>query len=358
MNENTIKKARLDRQLAFAKKHGWADADLFPLPSDASKRSYIRLVKPAGSCLLMDAPPESEKLAEFIKIAEHLQGIGVRTPQIITADIGAGLALIEDFGDDTFTRLLATGYSEEALYLEAVKILVQLHGAADRALQVNVPDYSMEIMLEEVGRFLLWFVPAARGDEATPKETRAFMEAWRAVLEHVASDQSSFVVRDFHVDNLMIVADAQASNDAFDSNDQNATIQCGLLDFQDALKGPPAYDMASLLEDARRDIAPATRATALDAYFGAHKHVDRASFLRDMNILAGQRHTKVAGLFVRLSVTDGKHGYLDHLSRVLALLKNALQAPELAEVNSVMEQIVPGFTAPAFADKLLQRLLP
>lgn len=358
MNNNNIKKAQLDRQLAFAKKHGWADADLFPLPSDASKRAYIRLVKPDDKCLLMDAPPESEKLAEFIKIAEHLQGLGVRTPQVFAADVKAGLALIEDFGNDTFTRLLAAGYSEETLYLEAVKILVHLRGTAGKALDVNVPDYSMEIMLEEVGRFLLWFVPAVRGGEATPQETSIFTAAWRAALEGVSSDQSSFVFRDFHVDNLMIVADTDASLHAFDSNDENATVQCGLLDFQDALKGPPAYDMASLLEDARRDIAPATRATALEAYFSASSQADRTGFLRDMNILAAQRHTKVVGLFVRLSVADGKHGYLDHLPRVLGLLKKALLAPELSEVNRMMEQIVPGFTEPAFAEKMLQRLLP
>ena len=356
MNDS-LKKARLDRQLAFAEKHGWAEADLFPLPSDASKRSYIRLVKPDGRCLLMDAPPVSEKLAEFVIISQHLQALGLRTPSILAVDFEAGLALIEDFGDDTFTRLLAAGYREDTLYLEAVKILVKVQGVAEQALEVTIPDYGMETMLEEVGRFLLWFVPAARGKDATAAETTAFMAAWRAALAAVASDQSSFVFRDFHVDNLMIVADEEASPRSVEPSDKSVTLQCGILDFQDALKGPPAYDLVSLLEDARRDIAPATHATVLEAYFSACAHLDRPSFLRDMVILAAQRHTKVAGIFVRLSVADGKHDYLDHLPRVLRLLNKALLAPELSEIRQVMEQITPGLTAPAFADKMLQRML-
>jgi len=358
MAENSLKKAQLDRQLAFAERHGWAGADLFPLASDASKRSYIRLVKPDASCLLMDAPPSSEKLPEFIEISQHLQRLGLRSPSILAADTEAGLALIEDFGDDTFTRLLADGYSEEKLYLAATKILVQMHKAGEQALSVDLPAYDMETMLEEVGRFLLWFVPAARGGEATAAETKAFREAWRGALLRVAQDHSGFVFRDFHVDNLMIVQDSAYTSQPTDLSEKSATFQCGLLDFQDALKGPSAYDMASLLEDARRDISPATGATVLDYYFSACKDIEPTGFLRDMNILAAQRHTKVAGLFVRLCDKDGKPDYLVHLPRVLRMLNRTLMAPELSEVQRQMEMMVPGFTEPAFADKMLQRMLP
>lgn len=352
-----MEKARLEQQLAFVEKHGWADADLFPLPSDASTRSYIRLVKPGASCLLMDAPAETEKLPEYLEICEHLQRLGLRSPVVYAADTTAGLALIEDFGDATFTKALAEGQSEEALYLQAVDVLVHMHRAGPRATAVNVPEYSMDVMLEEVGRFLLWFVPAARGRAATAAETQAFLDAWRMALSGVATDTSGFVFRDFHVDNLMIAAGVCSPQLSGEMCDKSAPPECGLLDFQDALKGPPAYDMASLLEDARRDITPATRATVLNHYFNACEDIARTGFLRDMALLAAQRHTKVAGLFVRLCVNDGKPVYLQHLPRVLSLLKKAMRTPELSEVSRVMEQMVPNFTEPAFVDEMLQRLL-
>jgi len=351
-----MEKSRLDNQLAFVKKHGWEQADLFPLPADASKRSYIRLVKPQASCLLMDAPPASEKLGEFIEISRHLQMLGFRSPQVYAADVEAGLALIEDFGDDTFSRVLARGVSEEMLYLKAADVLVQMHKAGAKAVAGNLPEYSMDILLEEVGRFLLWFVPAARGVEASAAETNAFTKAWCAALESVASDHSSFVFRDFHVDNLMLLTDESAILSGAEVCDKSASFECGLLDFQDALKGPPAYDMASLLEDARRDIAPATRASVLEHYFSGCETADRSALLRDMTVLAAQRHTKVVGIFVRLCVSEGNPAYLHHLPRIIALLKTALADPCLREVQNSMEAILPGFTEPDFVKSLVKNL--
>ncbi len=339
-----MKQSRLEAQRSFVEMHGWANADLFPLDADASNRSYIRLIKDNKRCLLMDAPPATEKLPEYIRISNHLKQLGLRVPKVFASDTKSGLALIEDFGEDTFTRLLGKGEDETALYLRAGDVLAHLHHAGAKATYVNAPPYDIGLMLEEVGRFLLWFVPAVRGTDATASETKAFSQAWSKALDKVAKDRTAFVFRDFHVDNLMVVPGADAIE------------ACGLLDFQDGLIGPAAYDMVSLLEDARRDVALKTRTAVLESYFKSCPDIDEVSFTRDMDVLGAQRHTKIAGLFVRLSVQDAKHGYLQYLERVLALLGKSLAKPGLEDVQSVMEGIVPGVTSPDFRTRCLQML--
>jgi len=336
-----MEQTRLEQQLAFVEKHDWADADLFPLPSDASKRTYTRLIRGGESRMLMDAPVESEKLPEYLQIRSHLEKLGLRVPEIFAADTAMGLALIEDFGDDTFTKLLRENTSEEALYLRAVEVLVQLHRERKTAVQVTVPPYDMALMLEEVGRFLLWFVPAVRDEKVSEAEKEAFFEAWRSALAQVSRDRSSFVFRDFHVDNLMIVKDGEGLE------------SCGLLDFQDALIGSAAYDMVSLLEDARRDVTSQTREAVLEYYFDACPEVDRHAFLKEMVLLGAQRHIKVAGLFVRLSVQDGKNVYLKHLPRVVGLINKALAAPQLLEVRAVILDLVPDFEKISFTEEFM-----
>jgi len=336
-----MEETRLEQQLAFVEKHSWADADLFPLPSDASKRTYTRLTRGSESRMLMDAPVESEKLPEYLQIRGHLEKLGLRVPEIFAADTVAGLALIEDFGNDTFTKLLEENTPEEVLYMRAVEVLVQLHRERKAAVQVKVPPYDMALMLEEVGRFLLWFVPAVRGKKVSSAEEEAFFKAWRSVLAQVSLDRSSFVFRDFHVDNLMIIKGDEGLQG------------CGLLDFQDALIGPAAYDMVSLLEDARRDVTSQTREAVLAYYFDACPEVDRRAFLKEMAVLGAQRHTKVAGLFVRLSVQDGKNLYLKHLPRVVSLMNKALAAPQLLGVRAVILGLVPDFEEISFTEEFM-----
>ena len=322
---------RLEDQQLFAENHGWGSADLYPLAADASHRSYIRLLNGTETCLLMDAPPETEKLKEFVTIAKHLQAIGLRTPEIYAYDFAQGFALVEDFGDNTFTRLLEAGANELALYRQAADVLIHLHRQGENTLNVAVPPYDIELMLEEVGRFLKWFVPAARGTEATSDEVTTYFDVWRNALHNLSEERSAFVFRDFHVDNLMVVEDG------------GGVKACGLLDFQDALIGSPAYDMVSLLEDARRDISAETYKEVLVHYYAGCPSVDSEKFERDMAILGAQRHAKVAGLFVRLSREAGKHTYLRHLPRVQTLLAKSLSHSKLVEVSEIIEAIVPGY---------------
>jgi len=322
--------------MMFVESSGWAEADLFPLPLDASFRSYIRLTLNGESRMLMDAPPGKEKLPEYLRINEHLRELGLRVPRVYARDLEQGFALIEDFGDDTFTRLLARGDNEQDLYLKAVDVLVHMHSAGGHATEIDVPSYDMDALLAEVELFLDWFVPAARGWEATAAEKHAYREAWRSALAGISMDRSTLVLRDYHVDNLMVVPDGP-----------NAS-KCGLLDFQDALIGARAYDLVSLVEDARRDVSQTIKAAVLSRYFDKCADVVPDKMKEDMALLGAQRHAKVAGIFLRLSRRDQKDVYLAHMPRVLRLLAQALDHPMLAEVRKVTESLVPDYKVARF----------
>ncbi|MBL4789116.1 MAG: phosphotransferase [Kordiimonadaceae bacterium] len=322
---------RLEDQLSFVEKCGWADADIFPLPSDASFRRYIRLVRGDDSRMLMDAPPEQEKLGAYLDIQAHLENLGLRVPKLFAEDRAKGFALIEDFGDDTFTELLAAGADEQGLYLQAADVLAHLHAKGSAATKIDLPPYSEETLLTEVALFTDWFVPALTGDVPTEEQTNAYIDAWKTALLPVSADRSALVLRDYHVDNLMILSG------------ETGLTSCGLLDFQDALVGSPAYDMVSLLEDARRDVDPSVRGAVLERYFALCPVIDPELFEKQMALLGAQRHAKVIGIFVRLSRRDGKHSYLRHLPRLLQLLKKHLDTEALAPVKRAVETMVPNY---------------
>lgn len=324
----------------FIRASGWGEADVDPLQQDASFRRYFRLqrsVKGAGQdvskCLLMDAPVPNENIKAYLDITALLRGYGLRVPQIYAEDRDAGFALIEDFGDATFTRLLAKGASEQRLYELAADALVHLHAA--QHVPQNLPVYDDEKLLAEVSLFIDWFVPAVRGANISDEEREQFFEVWATALSPISSRRETIVLRDYHVDNLMII------NDVFDRN------HCGILDYQDAQIGARAYDLVSLIEDERRTISPNIRKLMVDRYLesmrGKGCEVDPDQLRIDMALLGAQRHAKCAGIFVRLAERDGKSHYLNHLPRVLENLRGSLAAPELETVRAEIEKLVPNY---------------
>lgn len=322
---------RLEQQQAFVEAHGWAEADLFPLPPDASTRSYTRLVRGNDTCLLVDAPPATEKLPEFIQIGDYLQQLGVRPPRIYASDLEQGFALIEDFGDATFTQLFAAGEDEKRLYEQATDVLIHVRRKVAGKPAVELPAYDLDLMLEEVSRFLRWYVPAVRGTEVTEQERSGFIEAWRQVLVEISEDRSSFVFRDFHVDNLMIVQGGKRLS------------AIGLLDFQDALIGSPLYDLMSLLRDARRDISAETEKLCLAKYFAAFPDDNQEKALRTINLLSAQRQTKIAGIFARMATERGMPKFLAHMPRIRRMITRDLAAPDLQPVWQAIKAILPDF---------------
>lgn len=334
----------------FLQRHGWGDANVTPLASDASFRQYHRLVdrQPDGGrkALLMDAPPGKENIHAYVTIARHLLAMGLSAPEILALDEAAGLAVIEDFGEDTYTRLLEGGVDPAPLYELAVDVLVALHGCDDAA-RVEAPAYDPARLLDEAALLVDWYLPAMTGRATPPAVRQSYMDAWQVVFEGTASTARTLVLRDYHVDNLMVL---EGRSDA---------ARAGLLDFQDAVIGHPAYDLVSLLEDARRDVSDDLTQAMKDRYRAALPALADETLGPWYAILGTQRHAKVAGIFVRLCVRDGKAVYLPHLPRVMRLLARGLAAPELAPVKMWFDANLPDVTRslPDFDPAATRRLI-
>ena len=221
---------------AFLDSAGWGDAACEPLTGDASARKYFRLRKQNRRAILMDASRVLDSVAPFIRIGGHLRQLGFSAPEIFFRDEAAGLLLLEDFGDATFAQLLEKPGEEENLFTLATDVLVALH-RHPRAVPENLRPYSPEQMLADLELFLEWRTP---GISAAAQEE--FRAAWRAALPLAHRVPETLLLRDYHVANLMLLPEREGVRRA------------GLLDFQDAYRGPVTYDLVSLLEDARRDV--------------------------------------------------------------------------------------------------------
>ncbi len=295
---------------AFLVQAGWADARRTPLAGDASSRRYERLAVGSRRAVLMDAPPP-EDVAAFVRIADLLRGLGLSTPRVLAADVEAGLLLLEDFGDGVFARLLDDGSAAEPLYDLAIDALVALHRRF--APVEGLRRYDLALFLDQLALYPATF----GGDQA------AFMEAWRRPLEAALAGPSSLLLRDYHAGNLMLLPDREG------------VARCGLLDFQDAGLGPCAYDLVSLVEDARRDLPDVLKARCLARYRAACGLDDAA-----LAALGAMRHVRVLAVFERLA-RAGKPAYLAHAPRVRRLLESHLASPALAPVRRWFERSLP-----------------
>ena len=308
---------------------GWSGAAPAPLAADASLRRYYRLADGARRAVLMDAPPP-ENVPGYIDVAGLLRRWRLSAPEIYAADIERGLLLIEDFGDASYTRLLADGADEAALYALAVDALIALQRAAAAHPLPDLPLYDEARLLAEAALLPEWYAPAALGRALSDAAQQDYLTRWRAVLPLALLPPQTVALRDFHGDNLMLLPG------------RTGVRACGLLDFQDAMLGPAGYDLASLIEDARRDVPPALRAAMTERYLGAFPGIDRDAFQRSATILAAQRNAKIIGLFVRLWRRDGKPAYLAHLPRVWRLFEGDLRRePALAAIADWLDRHVP-----------------
>lgn len=316
---------------AFLNAHGWGGAAVRPLAGDASFRRYFRVTLRWHSAVLMDAPPDREDSRPFLAIARHLGGLGLSAPQALAADLAQGLLLLEDFGDVRVAPLLAADATDErAIYACAVDILAELH----RHPPADVPPYGAAEYLREARLFPDWYLPAAGLAEAP-----GYDAAWAPLWPALGGFPPVLVLRDYHADNLMRLG-------------RPGLKQLGLLDFQDALAGHPAYDLASLLQDIRRIVSPALEAAMLNRYFSQRPGLDETAFRTAYAILAAQRNIKILGVFTRLSVRDGKHGYLGWHPRLWQMITANLAHPALAGVRAWFDAHVPasarhGIAAPA-----------
>ena len=306
----------------FLAASGWEGAQILPLAGDASFRRYFRVVHGERSAVLMDAPPPHEDPRPFIAVAEWLIGRGLTAPEILARDLDKGLLLLGDLGNSRLRETLdADPRRERELYEIATDVLIRLH---EHPPMQGLRPHGLDQWLEELKLFTQWYCPAVGADV----DVEGFESAWRTVLEPVATDGLGpvTVLRDYHAENIMLV------------QGRDGVAHFGLLDFQDALAGHPAYDLASVLEDARRDVSPNIEKAMIDRYMGATGHNQR--FERAYWALAAQRNTRILGVFTRLWKRDGKPGYRRFQPRMWGLLERDLERPHLGPVREWFDQNV------------------
>jgi len=329
--------------LAFLRRVGWRDAERREISGDASFRRYERLRSNGKSAILMDAPPDKEDVRPFLAIARLLQSWEFAAPKILAEDIDAGLLLLEDLGDDRFSQVIDRDPDlETRLYAAAVDLLVALHDRpAPREAEISpakpgavwpLSPYSAGPLLEELHLFTDWYLPALRPG-SDPETWRGRLDpAWRDLIERLEPPADVLTLRDYHADNLMW------------RPDRSGLACIGMLDFQDALIGHPAYDLVSLLQDSRRDIPDVLEAAMLDRYFDGCLQrggsINQEAFMRDYRILGAQRSAKVIGIFTRLARRDGKPAYLRHLPRVWRRLEGNLAQGGFSALEGILDRLV------------------
>ena len=356
---------RGEAKAAFLTAAGLADARREPVAGDASTRAYERLHRPHGATLiLMDAPPAAEsavagpgaspqarmalgynamarlaagRVDAFAAVAGWLRGRGLSAPAVLELDAGAGFAVLEDLGDRLFVHRLAAGEDASAVYGAAVDLLAALQREPPPA-SLPVPGggawpllaYDALALRTGVDLFLEWW-PRLVGlppvDEAAGAE---WVELWRPVVERGEAGATVFVHRDYHAENLLWLPEREGP------------ARVGLLDFQDAVRGHPAWDLLHLLQDARRDVSPELEAAMLDRFLDARPGLGREAFLADYAALGALNAARILGpVFARQIVLFGRDKYRAFLPRTWRALERNLRHPGLAGLCGWFDRHIP-----------------
>jgi tRNA threonylcarbamoyl adenosine modification protein YjeE len=341
-----VERLRALRQ--FLTETGYIEATRRRMTGDASIRSYARLLRDDDSFILMNSPKRpdgpaiydgksysaavhlAEDVKPFVAIANGLRSRGFSSPAIHHADIEAGLLITEDFGSAGFVE----GDPPEPIaerYEVATDLLVELHREPlpDTLPLVPHVDYSIPIfdvdaLLVEAGLMLEWYLPD-RGVQPSGDLRLEFAAMWRELLQKSSASATTWVLRDFHSPNLIWLSE------------RTGIARVGIIDFQDAVLGPGAYDLVSLLQDARVDISEQFELTLFTRYIKSRRmaddNFDAADFASLYAIMSAQRNTRLLGTFARLNRRDGKPQYLRHQPRIWSYLNRSLAHPALSPVR-------------------------
>jgi hypothetical protein len=315
---------RSARAARFLAQAGWGAAERRHLAGDASDRRYERLRAGAATAVLMDNPPGgADDPAAFVAMARHLRGLGLSAPEVRVADTTDGFLLLEDLGDDLYARLLEADPAREAeLYAAAVDALCHLQAAP---MPEGLPDLTAADWAQAAGFALDWYAFAATGRKPSPDRFVTVLEA--AIRAH-ADGLRVLILRDFHAENLLWLPG------------RAGLARVGLLDFQLGQKGQPGYDLVSLLQDARRDVAAETEA-AMIARFVTATGAAAQAFAAQYAVLGAQRALRILGIFARLCLVAGKPGYVALIPRVWGQLQRNLAHPALADLRAVCDELLP-----------------
>lgn len=306
--------------IAFLERTEWARAEIAALAGDASNRRYLRIRRGRETAVLMDAPPErGENVRPFIVIAQHLIDLGLSAPRILARDVDQGFLLLEDLGDDLFARVIPKRPEiEETLYQAATDVLIALHR---HDVPPRLAAYDTPLMAQMACLALDWYAD----DPAPGADVHA---AITDLLNRHATTPGVLVQRDYHAENLLWLPERQGP------------ARVGLLDFQDAMRGHPAYDLVSLLQDARRDVPPALANRMMGRYI-ANSGAVADAFDAAYHVLGAQRNLRILGVFARLCLRDGKAQYVDLIPRVWAHLMHDLDHPALADAAPLIRRALP-----------------
>jgi N-acetylmuramate 1-kinase len=312
----------------FLAQSGWRGAEAVPLAGDASFRRYLRVKLGEARGMLMDAPPPKEDVRPFLAIGRWLEERGFSVPRALAVDDAAGFLLLEDLGDAVFSRLLDAGEPPAPLYAAAIDLLLLLHHFAPPAF---VPEYDDARILEESRILLDWYIPTLTGAAAAPELYEEYAMHWRIALPltREGGETRVLVHRDYFADNLMWLPE------------RRGVARVGLLDFQDAVVGPAAYDLVSLLQDSRRALPDDLVEAMLSRYMDGAAIADRTAFRTAWTVLGAQRNARIVGLWPRLWRRDGKARYLRFMAQTWRLLEADLRHPELAGLEAWFDRVIP-----------------
>lgn len=315
----------------FLSTHQLASPDqLIPIQGDASPRAYMRLIHAGRSYILMDARRDKENFSMFVSMAEYLRGSALNAPEIYGADHDHGLMLLEDFGNGNYQSLFHTlsPATRMELYTHATDVLVQLH-------QVTLPNfavepYHQERLMKELSQFTTWYLPQMIQDPIKQHDAKqAFTSIWEELLHQLHTSHEVVVLRDYHSPNLMWMPE------------RPQLAKVGLLDFQDAVIGSKAYDVVSLIEDARVDISKETTTYLLDYYLQSSTLTHKEHFLAEIALLGAQRNCKILGFLTRKLVQDNNRNYLPLHDRMWRYLERDCSHPALASLTVWFDRYVP-----------------
>jgi len=350
-------------RLQFLNAAGLAAAERHPLPGDASTRRYERLITPGGtSLMLMDQAPATEsvicdagwspdqrkaagwnatarlsagRIEAFAGVAGYLRSQGLSAPDIIALDAPRGLAVLEDFGDGLFARVIAAGQDEAPLYLGAIEALARLHETPPppsldaHGLSWPLLDYDETALQGGADLFTEWLPRLDPRLSFSGEALAEWAAVWAPWVARGAAGASVLAHRDYHAENLIWLPDRQGPG------------RVGMIDFQDAVRAHPSWDLHSLLQDARRDVPPQVEAMALNRYFELRPQTDREAFMADYAALAALNEARILGIFARLIARDGKPRYRAFMPRMWRHLEQNLKRPELADVAAWFARHVP-----------------
>ena len=304
----------LESAQKFLTENGLTNCQINKIAGDASFRSYYRIFFQEKTFILMFAPPAKEDVAPFIKVDEILVNNGFRAPKILAKNIDLGFILLEDFGDETYSRALQKNIANEYfLYEKACDVLIEIQKIPLK--NINIAHYSHATLFREVMLFIDWYLPL-KNHTISLQQIQDYKFYWIELFDKLSKNNQAIVLRDYHADNLMVL------------NNQNGFEAVGLLDFQDALVGSCAYDLLSLLEDARRDVNEKNKQKLFD-YFISKANYNREDFLIDYEIISLQRNIKILGIFARLHLRDGKNQYINFMPRVKNFVEQRLDKTNL-----------------------------